>query len=174
VHGRYASLTGAQHDQTKINSQSAPLGNIPGGARPARTRRLLARQSRVGACAHARARARHPAAALPGAAQPAVRGRGVRSDRRRQALPSLAGSHALKRLVRCVAWATVLDASAQVLLLTEMFRGMSLTLKYFFEPKVTVRAAATQQRRGAGLHARATCKPERGGSTCAPLARAPR
>jgi hypothetical protein len=33
----------------------------------------------------------------------------------------------------------VLDSSAQILFLTEMFRGMSLTLKYFFEPKVTVR-----------------------------------
>jgi formate hydrogenlyase subunit 6/NADH:ubiquinone oxidoreductase subunit I len=32
----------------------------------------------------------------------------------------------------------VLDSSAQILFLTEMFRGMSLTLKYFFEPKVTV------------------------------------
>lgn len=34
---------------------------------------------------------------------------------------------------------TVLDSSAQTLFLTEMFRGMSLTLKYFFEKKVTVR-----------------------------------
>lgn len=33
----------------------------------------------------------------------------------------------------------VLDSSAQILFLTEMFRGMSLTLKYFFEPKITVR-----------------------------------
>ena len=32
----------------------------------------------------------------------------------------------------------MLDSSAQILFLTEMFRGMSLTLKYFFEPKVTV------------------------------------
>jgi len=37
----------------------------------------------------------------------------------------------------------VLDASAQTLFLTEMFRGMSLTLKYFFEPKVTARAHAS-------------------------------
>ena len=35
----------------------------------------------------------------------------------------------------------VLDSSAQILFLTEMFRGMSLTLKYFFEPKVTVSQA---------------------------------
>jgi NADH dehydrogenase (ubiquinone) Fe-S protein 8 len=34
---------------------------------------------------------------------------------------------------------TVLDSSAQTLFLTEMFRGMSLTLKYFFDKKVTVR-----------------------------------
>ena len=33
----------------------------------------------------------------------------------------------------------VLDASAQTLFLTEMTRGMSLTLKFFFEKKVTVR-----------------------------------
>ena len=32
----------------------------------------------------------------------------------------------------------VLDASAQTLFLTEMFRGMSLAMKYFWEPKVTV------------------------------------
>ena len=32
----------------------------------------------------------------------------------------------------------VLDASAQTLFLTEMFRGMSLTMKYFWEPKVTI------------------------------------
>ena len=39
-----------------------------------------------------------------------------------------------------LAWPrAVLDSSAQILFLTEMFRGMSLTLKYFFEPKVTVR-----------------------------------
>ena len=37
----------------------------------------------------------------------------------------------------------VLDSSAQILFLTEMFRGMSLTLKYFFEPKVTVRLPAS-------------------------------
>ena len=35
----------------------------------------------------------------------------------------------------------VLDASAQTLFLTEMFRGMSLAMKYFWEPKVTVSAA---------------------------------
>jgi NADH dehydrogenase (ubiquinone) Fe-S protein 8 len=34
----------------------------------------------------------------------------------------------------------VLDASAQTLFLTEMFRGMSLAMKYFWEPKVTVSA----------------------------------
>mmetsp|Transcript_2057 Transcript_2057/g.7988 ORF Transcript_2057/g.7988 Transcript_2057/m.7988 type:complete len:229 (-) Transcript_2057:84-770(-) len=32
----------------------------------------------------------------------------------------------------------VLDASAQTLFLTEMFRGMSLAMKYFWEPKVTI------------------------------------
>jgi len=32
----------------------------------------------------------------------------------------------------------VLDSSAQTLFLTEMFRGMSLTLRYFFDTKVTV------------------------------------
>ena len=32
----------------------------------------------------------------------------------------------------------VLDASAQTLFLTEMFRGLSLTMKYFWEPKVTI------------------------------------
>jgi hypothetical protein len=36
-------------------------------------------------------------------------------------------------------FSAVLDNSAQTLFLTEMFRGMSLTLKYFFEKKVTVR-----------------------------------
>ena len=39
----------------------------------------------------------------------------------------------------------VLDSSAQILFLTEMFRGMSLTLKYFFEPKVTVRLPASKR-----------------------------
>lgn len=33
----------------------------------------------------------------------------------------------------------VLDNSAQILFLTEMMRGMSLTLRMFFEKKVTVR-----------------------------------
>ena len=32
----------------------------------------------------------------------------------------------------------VIDASAQTLFLTEMFRGMSLAMKYFWEPKVTI------------------------------------
>ena len=45
---------------------------------------------------------------------------------------------------RPAARAAVLDASAQTLFLTEMFRGMALTLRYFFEPKVTVRPAAGQ------------------------------
>ena len=35
----------------------------------------------------------------------------------------------------------VLDESAQTLFLTEMFRGLNLTLKAFFDKKVTVRAA---------------------------------
>ena len=43
----------------------------------------------------------------------------------------------------------MLDSSAQILFLTEMFRGMSLTLKYFFEPKVTVSAARRCVRRPA-------------------------
>ena len=33
---------------------------------------------------------------------------------------------------------TVLDHSAQTLFLTEMFRGLSLALKYFFDQKVTI------------------------------------
>jgi hypothetical protein len=41
----------------------------------------------------------------------------------------------------------VLDSSAQILFLTEMFRGMSLTLKYFFEPKVTVSRWSQNARR---------------------------
>ena len=44
----------------------------------------------------------------------------------------------------------MLDNSAQTLFLTEMFRGMSLTLKYFFEKKVTVRRGV----RGVNLSAR--------------------
>ena len=36
----------------------------------------------------------------------------------------------------------VLDESAQTLFLTEMARGMLLTLKTFFEPKVTVSSTA--------------------------------
>ena len=43
----------------------------------------------------------------------------------------------------------MLDNSAQTLFLTEMFRGMSLTLKYFFEKKVTVRRGV----RGVNLRA---------------------
>eukprot|EP00250_Pteridium_aquilinum_P005281 c15399_g1_i1 orf=532-1197(-) len=35
-------------------------------------------------------------------------------------------------------WSTVLDKSMNTLFLTEMFRGMSLTLKYFFDKKVTI------------------------------------
>lgn len=35
-------------------------------------------------------------------------------------------------------WSTVLDKSMNSLFLTEMFRGMSLTLKYFFDKKVTI------------------------------------
>ncbi len=35
----------------------------------------------------------------------------------------------------------VLDDSSQTLFLTEMWRGLALTMKVFFEPKVTVRAA---------------------------------
>lgn len=33
---------------------------------------------------------------------------------------------------------SVLDKSMNALFLTEMFRGMSMTLKYFFDRKVTV------------------------------------
>ena len=62
----------------------------------------------------------------------------------------------------------MLDSSAQILFLTEMFRGMSLTLKYFFEPKVTVsaapRASLTRPRKVA------CARPTRG----APHAHAPR
>eukprot|EP00884_Botryococcus_braunii_P004836 jgi/Botrbrau1/14353/Bobra.0014s0009.2 len=35
-------------------------------------------------------------------------------------------------------WATVLDESAQTLFLTEMMRGLGLTLKAFFDKKVTI------------------------------------
>ena len=35
-------------------------------------------------------------------------------------------------------FAGVLDESAQTLFLTELFRGLALTLKVFFEPKVTI------------------------------------
>ncbi len=35
--------------------------------------------------------------------------------------------------------AGILDESAQTLFLTEMFRGLNLTLKAFFDKKVTVR-----------------------------------
>ena len=34
--------------------------------------------------------------------------------------------------------AGVLDESSQTLFLTELMRGMAMTLKVFFEPKVTV------------------------------------
>ena len=37
----------------------------------------------------------------------------------------------------------VLDESAQTLFLTEMFRGLNLTLKAFFDKKVTVRYQAS-------------------------------
>ena len=36
---------------------------------------------------------------------------------------------------------TVIDESSQTLFLTEMFRGLNLTLKAFFDRKVTVSAA---------------------------------
>ena len=42
----------------------------------------------------------------------------------------------------CLAPPAVLDESAQTLFLTEMARGLLLTLKTFFEPKVTVSSAA--------------------------------
>ncbi|KAG6410776.1 hypothetical protein SASPL_128844 [Salvia splendens] len=35
-------------------------------------------------------------------------------------------------------WSTVFDRSINTLFLTEMVRGLMLTLKYFFEPKVTI------------------------------------
>lgn len=35
-------------------------------------------------------------------------------------------------------WSTVLEKSMNTLFLTELFRGMSLTLKYFFDRKVTI------------------------------------
>jgi hypothetical protein len=41
----------------------------------------------------------------------------------------------LKPLIRMI---TVLDKSMNTLFLTELFRGMGLTLKYFFDKKVTV------------------------------------
>ena len=41
-----------------------------------------------------------------------------------------------------LASSAVLDESAQTLFLTEMARGLLLTLKTFFEPKVTVSSAA--------------------------------
>ena len=50
------------------------------------------------------------------------------------------------------AFRAVLDNSAQILFLTEMFRGMSLTLKYFFEPKVTVSERAASKRPALGRH----------------------
>ncbi|KAJ7537891.1 hypothetical protein O6H91_11G026600 [Diphasiastrum complanatum] len=37
-----------------------------------------------------------------------------------------------------VDWSTVLDKSMNTLFLTELFRGMSLTLKYYFDKKVTI------------------------------------
>lgn len=40
----------------------------------------------------------------------------------------------------------VLDDSANALFVTEIFRGMALTLKAFFDPKVTVRACAGRMR----------------------------
>ena len=45
----------------------------------------------------------------------------------------------------------MLDNSAQILFLTEMFRGMSLTLKYFFDKKVTV-CGSGGRRRGEEAH----------------------
>jgi hypothetical protein len=38
-------------------------------------------------------------------------------------------------------WSAVLDHSVNTLFLTEMMRGMGLTLKYFFDKKVTVMSA---------------------------------
>ncbi|PWA55703.1 NADH dehydrogenase [Artemisia annua] len=35
-------------------------------------------------------------------------------------------------------WSTVFERSISTLFLTELVRGLSLTLKYFFEPKVTI------------------------------------
>eukprot|EP00899_Mesostigma_viride_P018933 jgi/Mesvir1/27040/Mv20737-RA.1 len=35
-------------------------------------------------------------------------------------------------------WGEVLDANSQTMFLTEMARGMSLAMRYFFEPKVTI------------------------------------
>jgi len=37
----------------------------------------------------------------------------------------------------------VIDATCQTLFLTEIFRGMSLTMKYFWEPKFTVRRTSS-------------------------------
>ena len=42
---------------------------------------------------------------------------------------------------RFVPAVTVIDESSQTLFLTEMFRGLNLTLKAFFDRKVTVSAA---------------------------------
>ncbi|EEH51783.1 uncharacterized protein MICPUCDRAFT_45998 [Micromonas pusilla CCMP1545] len=44
----------------------------------------------------------------------------------------------LSRTARANDLTGVIDASAQTLFLTEMFRGMSLAMKYFWEPKVTI------------------------------------
>ena len=41
--------------------------------------------------------------------------------------------------------AGVLDESANTLFLTEMFRGLNLTLKAFFDKKVTVRVEAAEE-----------------------------
>lgn len=46
--------------------------------------------------------------------------------------------------------AGVLDESANTLFLTELWRGLALTMKVFFEPPVTVRAAGLAAR-GWGL-----------------------
>ncbi|CAH1425919.1 unnamed protein product [Lactuca virosa] len=35
-------------------------------------------------------------------------------------------------------WSSVFERSINILFLTELVRGLSLTLKYFFEPKVTI------------------------------------
>ncbi|MCO5567835.1 hypothetical protein L7F22_021531 [Adiantum nelumboides] len=69
----------------------------------------------------------------------AVSSSGRHSSIRSIPAPTESASHASRALDEYSKdWSTVLDRSMNTLFLTELFRGMSLTLKYFFDKKVTI------------------------------------